>query len=277
MHVMMPPEFELYHDLCRACSPNTTTSTPRPSTRRCTTCPPRERSPLRRVAPGTMCPLDSRPGPWPAGRTMRTRSWRRTRDRAGSHPERLSPGVLRGTMPRSGDDSCSDVPSETVGAPLCRGSTPGRKARARSRCSLERPLPALCLDQDRRRGHPQGSTNFRTATPAVLVAPVGCALRSRPHLPGGAGMTALVRASLATLASAVLFGTAACGDGSDKKTSPAAADTGASEGLLSNRAVDLFAMLPEGVRHPEGITANPVNGDVYVTTFVPPSPKLPDP
>jgi len=90
-------------------------------------------------------------------------------------------------------------------------------------------------------------------------------------------MTALVRASLATLASAVLFGTAACGDGSDKKTSPAAADTGASEGLLSNRAVDLFAMLPEGVRHPEGITANPVNGDVYVTTFVPPSAKLPDP
>src|SRR5881409_4367794 len=88
----------------------------------------------------------------------------------------------------------------------------------------------------------------------VLVAPVGGALYSRAHLPGGAGMTALVRATLATLASAVLFGTAACGDGSEKETSPAAADTGASEGLVSSRAVDLFAMLPDGVRHPEGIT-----------------------
>jgi hypothetical protein len=31
--------------------------------------------------------------------------------------------------------------------------------------------------------------------------------------------------------------------------------------------VELFATLPDGVRLPEGITANPANGDVFVGTF----------
>ncbi len=32
-------------------------------------------------------------------------------------------------------------------------------------------------------------------------------------------------------------------------------------------AVQRFATLPDGVRHPEGITANPANGDIYASTF----------
>ncbi len=37
--------------------------------------------------------------------------------------------------------------------------------------------------------------------------------------------------------------------------------------LVIKRDVDTFAVLPDGVRHPEGITANPANGDIYVATF----------
>ena len=37
-------------------------------------------------------------------------------------------------------------------------------------------------------------------------------------------------------------------------------------------AVRRFATLPDGVRFPEGITANPANGDIYVSTFDAPDP-----
>jgi DNA-binding beta-propeller fold protein YncE len=42
------------------------------------------------------------------------------------------------------------------------------------------------------------------------------------------------------------------------------------KGLFIDRDVDTFAVLPAGVSHPEGITANPANGDIYVSTFVAP-------
>lgn len=42
----------------------------------------------------------------------------------------------------------------------------------------------------------------------------------------------------------------------------------ASEGIIVKReAAQLFAVLPDGVRFPEGITANPNNGDIFVSTF----------
>ncbi|HMH16973.1 MAG TPA: SMP-30/gluconolactonase/LRE family protein [Burkholderiales bacterium] len=37
--------------------------------------------------------------------------------------------------------------------------------------------------------------------------------------------------------------------------------------LFIDRDSDTFAVLPDGVRFPEGITANPDNGDIYVGTF----------
>ncbi len=37
--------------------------------------------------------------------------------------------------------------------------------------------------------------------------------------------------------------------------------------LFIDRDVDTFAVLPEGVKFPEGITANPWSGDIYVGTF----------
>jgi DNA-binding beta-propeller fold protein YncE len=37
--------------------------------------------------------------------------------------------------------------------------------------------------------------------------------------------------------------------------------------LSIDRHVDTFAVLPNGVRFPEGITANPANGDIYVANF----------
>jgi DNA-binding beta-propeller fold protein YncE len=37
--------------------------------------------------------------------------------------------------------------------------------------------------------------------------------------------------------------------------------------LVIDRDVDTFAVLPEGVKFPEGITANPRDGDIYVGTF----------
>lgn len=37
--------------------------------------------------------------------------------------------------------------------------------------------------------------------------------------------------------------------------------------LFIDRDVDTFAVLPNGVKFPEGITANPKNGDIYVGTF----------
>jgi DNA-binding beta-propeller fold protein YncE len=41
----------------------------------------------------------------------------------------------------------------------------------------------------------------------------------------------------------------------------------ADELVLARNAAQKFATLPAGVRFPEGITANPANGDVYVATF----------
>ena len=42
---------------------------------------------------------------------------------------------------------------------------------------------------------------------------------------------------------------------------------GQSSRLAIDRDVDTFAVLPDGVRFPEGIAANPANGDIYVATF----------
>jgi DNA-binding beta-propeller fold protein YncE len=39
------------------------------------------------------------------------------------------------------------------------------------------------------------------------------------------------------------------------------------DSLTDRDAAKLFATLPDGVRFPEGITANPANGDIYVATF----------
>jgi sugar lactone lactonase YvrE len=49
-------------------------------------------------------------------------------------------------------------------------------------------------------------------------------------------------------------------------TGPALAD-GRANRVFVDYDVDTFAVLPEGVRFPEGITANPANGDIYVGTF----------
>jgi len=49
--------------------------------------------------------------------------------------------------------------------------------------------------------------------------------------------------------------------------SPVLADNGHGKGLFVDRDVDTFAVLPNGVKQPEGITANPANGDIYVATF----------
>jgi len=48
------------------------------------------------------------------------------------------------------------------------------------------------------------------------------------------------------------------------------ADDGQRNRLFIDRDVDTFAVLPDGVQHPEGITANPANGDIYVSTFTAP-------
>jgi hypothetical protein len=39
--------------------------------------------------------------------------------------------------------------------------------------------------------------------------------------------------------------------------------------IVKTDAAEVFAKLPEGVRFPEGITANPANGDIFVGTFNP--------
>jgi len=54
---------------------------------------------------------------------------------------------------------------------------------------------------------------------------------------------------------------------------PVLAD-GNSGRLFIDRDVDTFAVLPDGVSLPEGITANPANGDIYVSTFTGPSKLL---
>src|SRR5262245_42559759 len=54
---------------------------------------------------------------------------------------------------------------------------------------------------------------------------------------------------------------------------PVLAD-GHGKGLFIDRDVDTFAVLPQGVTNPEGITANPANGDIYVGTFTVPSKLL---
>src|SRR5262249_39332285 len=47
--------------------------------------------------------------------------------------------------------------------------------------------------------------------------------------------------------------------------------------LVIRRDVQTFTVLPDGVRFPEGITANPANGDIYVSTFDAPSAANPNP
>jgi len=59
----------------------------------------------------------------------------------------------------------------------------------------------------------------------------------------------------------LLFVAVACGTGT------VLADDDHSRRLFIDRDVDTFAVLPDGVRFPEGITANPANGDIYVGTF----------
>lgn len=87
-------------------------------------------------------------------------------------------------------------------------------------------------------------------------------------------MTRLRRTTLAGLVGALLVAAAACGGEDD---AGAGANDDGSDRLLILRDVDRFAALAEGVRFPEGITANPANGDVYVGTFDAPSPANPDP
>lgn len=86
-------------------------------------------------------------------------------------------------------------------------------------------------------------------------------------------MTRLVRTTLVALACALLASTG-CGDGGD---APARADNDDAGGLLIRRDVDRFAALPDDARHPEGITANAANGDIYVATFDVPSATNADP
>ena len=46
------------------------------------------------------------------------------------------------------------------------------------------------------------------------------------------------------------------------------ADESKGRGIVVRRdAAELFVVLPDGVRHPEGIAANPRNGDIFVATF----------
>jgi len=49
------------------------------------------------------------------------------------------------------------------------------------------------------------------------------------------------------------------------------------DGISDRDAAELFVTLPHGVRYPEGITANPKDGDIYVSTFDAPSDANPDP
>ncbi|MGH8991323.1 MAG: SMP-30/gluconolactonase/LRE family protein [Acidimicrobiia bacterium] len=86
-------------------------------------------------------------------------------------------------------------------------------------------------------------------------------------------MARLARTTWSALAGALLVA-AGCGDGGDV---PARAETDEPGGLIIRRDVDLFAALADDVRHPEGITANPTNGNVYVATFDVPSATNPDP
>src|SRR2546427_4177781 len=52
--------------------------------------------------------------------------------------------------------------------------------------------------------------------------------------------------------------------------SASAADSGNGRGIIVKRdAAEQFIVLPKGVKHPEGITANPKNGDLFVATFDP--------
>jgi sugar lactone lactonase YvrE len=72
-----------------------------------------------------------------------------------------------------------------------------------------------------------------------------------------------MKKNLAVLAVPLLFSTIAAG--------PVLADDHGNgpltDGVAIDRDVDTFAVLPDGVRFPEGITANPFNGDIYTATF----------
>lgn len=70
-----------------------------------------------------------------------------------------------------------------------------------------------------------------------------------------------MKMNLAALAAPLLFSIG-------MTAGPALADGGGGgKGLFIDRSVDTFAVLPNGVINPEGITANPANGDIYVSTF----------
>ena len=49
-------------------------------------------------------------------------------------------------------------------------------------------------------------------------------------------------------------------------TATVASTPAAAQSVMSDH-VRTFAVLPDGVRFPEGIAANPANGDIYVATF----------
>ncbi len=68
-----------------------------------------------------------------------------------------------------------------------------------------------------------------------------------------------MKKNLAALAIPVLFSIG-------MTAGPALADDHG-KGLFIDRDADTFAVLPDGVRFPEGITANPANGDIYTATF----------
>jgi len=72
----------------------------------------------------------------------------------------------------------------------------------------------------------------------------------------GENMKTILKACLPLLLVAVAGG-----------TGTAIADDDHSRRPFIDRDVDTFAVLPEGVKFPEGITANPWNGDIYVGTF----------
>ena len=78
-------------------------------------------------------------------------------------------------------------------------------------------------------------------------------------------MKKLLLAALATTAFAGLSGAADAGPGLGTMRN-AAPQAGGSLVLMRN-AAQQFATLPEGVRYPEGITANPATGEVIVGTF----------
>jgi sugar lactone lactonase YvrE len=76
-----------------------------------------------------------------------------------------------------------------------------------------------------------------------------------------------MKKNLAALAALLLF---SIGMTSGPVVADDRGDGSLTDRVFINRDVDTFAVLPDGVQHPEGITANPANGDIYVSTFTAP-------